>query len=41
MADRAARIPFTKREGTRVSLTMQEMESAYSGFRSMVTLASA
>ena len=26
MADRATRIPFTKREGTRVSLTMPEME---------------
>ncbi len=39
MADRAARMPFTKREGTRVSLTLPEMELAYNGFRSMVTLA--
>jgi D-aminopeptidase len=41
MADRATRIPFTTREGTRVSLTVQEMESAYNGFRAMVMLASA
>lgn len=40
MADRATRIPFTKREGTRVSLSMQEMETAYNGFRAMVMLAS-
>jgi hypothetical protein len=40
MADRATRIPATKREGTRVSLTMQEMDSAYNGFRAMVMLAS-
>jgi D-amino peptidase len=39
MADRATRIPFTKREGTRVSLTAQEMASAYNGFRAMVMLA--
>lgn len=39
MADRAAKIPFTQRDGTRISLTTQEMASAYSGFRSMVTLA--
>jgi len=39
MADRATRIPFTKREGTRVSLTMPEMASAYNGFRAMVMLA--
>ncbi len=39
MADRATRLPFTKREGTRVSLTVKEMESAYNGFRSMVMLA--
>lgn len=39
MADRASKIPFTQRDGTRVSLTTQEMASAYSGFRSMVTLA--
>lgn len=40
MADRATRIPFTRREGTRVSFTAQEMESAYNGFRAMVMLAS-
>ena len=39
MADRASKIPFTDREGTRVSLSTPEMASAYSGFRSMVTLA--
>ena len=39
MADRATRIPFTKREGTRVSLTAQDMSSAYNGFRAMVMLA--
>jgi len=39
MADRASKIPFTQREGTRVSLTTQEMASAYNGFRSMVMLA--
>jgi D-amino peptidase len=39
MADRATRIPFTKREGTCVSLTLQEIASAYNGFRAMVMLA--
>ena len=39
MADRATRIPFTKRAGTRVSLTVPEMASAYNGFRAMVMLA--
>jgi D-amino peptidase len=39
MADRATRIPFTKRQGTRVSLTTPEMASAYNGFRAMVMLA--
>ena len=39
MADRATRIPFTQREGTRVSFTAQEMASAYNGFRAMVMLA--
>ena len=39
MADRATRIPFTKREGTRVSMTLPEMDSAYNGFRAMVMLA--
>ena len=40
MADKASKIPFTQREGTRVSFTVEEMASAYSGFRSMVMLAS-
>ena len=40
MADKATRIPFTHRDGTRVSFTVQEMASAYNGFRAMVTLAS-
>jgi D-aminopeptidase len=39
MADRATRIPFTRREGTRVSFAAQEMPSAYNGFRAMVMLA--
>ena len=39
MADRASKMPSTQRDGTRVSLTTQEMATAYSGFRSMVTLA--
>ena len=39
MADRASLIPFTQREGTRVSLTAPEMSSAYRGFRALVTLA--
>jgi len=39
MADRASKIPFTQRDGTRVSMATKEMASAYSGFRSMVTLA--
>ncbi len=39
MADRAALLPFTKRAGTRVSFTAQEMASTYNGFRSMVMLA--
>ncbi|MGZ9234436.1 MAG: M55 family metallopeptidase, partial [Anaerolineales bacterium] len=39
MADKATRIPFTKREGTCVSLTAPEMASAYNGFRAMVMLA--
>jgi len=39
MADRASKIPFAQRDGTRVSLTTQEMASAYGGFRSMVMLA--
>jgi D-amino peptidase len=40
MADKASRIPFTQRDGTRVSLAVEEMVSAYNGFRSMVMLAS-
>jgi D-amino peptidase len=40
MADRATCIPFTERDGTRVSLTAQEMASAYNGFRALVMLAS-
>ena len=39
MADRATRIPFTQRDGTRVTFTAQEMASAYNGFRAMVMLA--
>jgi len=39
MADKASKIPFTRREGTRVSLSVEEMASAYNGFRSMVMLA--
>jgi D-amino peptidase len=39
MADRATRIPGTKREGTCVSLSAQEMSTAYNGFRAMVMLA--
>jgi len=39
MADRATRIPFTEREGTRVSFTAPEMVSAYNVFRAMVMLA--
>jgi hypothetical protein len=38
MADRATRIPFTRREGTRVSITVPEMDSGYNGFRAMVML---
>jgi len=39
MADRASRIPYTNREANRVSFTVEEMISAYNGFRAMVTLA--
>jgi D-amino peptidase len=39
MTDRATRIPFTQRDGTRVSLSVPEMVSAYNGFRAMVMLA--
>lgn len=40
MADRATRIPFTERDGTRVSFTAQEMVTAYNAFRAMVMMAS-
>lgn len=39
MADRASTMPFTQREGTRVSFSAKEMEMAYSAFRTMVMLA--
>jgi len=39
MVDLATRIPFTERDGTRVSFTTQSMPSAYNGFRAMVMLA--
>jgi D-amino peptidase len=39
MADRASRIPFTERDGTRVSFTTQSMAFAYNGFRAMVMVA--
>jgi D-amino peptidase len=39
MADRAAILPFTEREGTCVSFNAPEMIVAYSAFRSMVTIA--
>ncbi len=38
MADRAATIPLTEREDTRVSFTALEMISAYRAFRTMVML---
>jgi D-aminopeptidase len=38
MADRAATLPFTEREGTCVSFTAPEMIVAHRAFRSMVTL---
>lgn len=40
MADKASLMPFTQRDGTRVSFTAQQMDAAYSGFRSMVIMAS-
>lgn len=40
MADKASNIPFAQREGTRVSMSLEEMASAYSAFQSMVMLAS-
>jgi D-amino peptidase len=39
MADRAALLPYTEREGTRVTFPAKEMEAAYRAFRSMVSLA--
>jgi D-amino peptidase len=41
MADRAMRIPFTERDGRRVSFAVQSVVAAYNGFRAMVTLAAA
>lgn len=40
MADRAARMPFAQRDGTRVSFSAQQMPAAYDGFRALVALAS-
>lgn len=40
MADRAARLPHTRRDGRCVSFTAQEMATAYDAFRSMVMMAS-
>jgi len=39
MADRASLIPITQRDGRCISFTTQEMAMAYSGFRSLVTMA--
>lgn len=39
MADKASKMPFTQRDGTRVSITVPEMASAYGAFRSLVELA--
>ncbi len=39
MADRASKIPYTERDGTRVTFVAKEMETAYTAFRSMVTMA--
>jgi D-amino peptidase len=39
MADRASKMPLAQREGTRVSFSAKEMETAYSAFRTMVMLA--
>lgn len=39
MADKAEKIPYAQREGTRVSISTQDMVSAYGGFRSMVSMA--
>lgn len=38
-ADRAMTLPYTKRDGTRVTFPAKEMETAYAAFRSMVNLA--
>ncbi|HXF84430.1 MAG TPA: M55 family metallopeptidase [Anaerolineales bacterium] len=40
MAERAARMPFTQREGLKVSFVAEEMIAAYNGFRALVGLAS-
>jgi len=39
MADKAEKIPYAQREGTRVSISTEDMVSAYGGFRSMVSMA--
>ena len=39
MADKADKIPFAQRDGTRVSFSAQEMITTYRAFRSMVTMA--
>lgn len=39
MADRATRIPFTERDGRRVSFAVESMIAAYNGFRALVMLA--
>ena len=38
MADRAALLPHTQREGRRVTFSANEMDTAYVAFRSMVTM---
>ena len=39
MVDKASKMPFTQRDGTRVAFSVEEMALAYSGFRSLVMLA--
>lgn len=41
MADRAALLPYTEREATRVTFPAKEVETAYRAFRSMLSLAAA
>lgn len=38
MADRVSLLPYTQRDGTRVTFPAKEMETAYRAFRSMVSL---